>query len=286
MSNEPTLDPQLAVGCHNVVRVYGELGSEIVALRGADLDVTKGEALALLGPSGAGKSTLMWLIAGLQRPTAGQVIVAGELLREQSEAKLARLRARHVGVLLQNPARNLLTYATAGDNLLFAQRTMRSRGRDKAKRAAEMLESVGLSGVASARSGALSGGEQQRLGLAVALVNRPQILLADEPTSQLDSSSARDIVDLLLEVNRHQGTTVIVVTHDPVVAAAMDRTVTIRDGRIGAEGHGGREYVVIGRDGEVHLPTEVLDLLPPGSLAKVTRTATGVELDPADPEMP
>ncbi|HET7358358.1 MAG TPA: ABC transporter ATP-binding protein [Nocardioidaceae bacterium] len=276
--------PELAVRCDNVVHVYGEAGAEVVALRGVDLEVRRGETLAVLGPSGSGKSTLLWLLAGLIRPTAGQLFVAGQLLGDRDEGALAEMRARRVGVLMQNPSRNVLPYGTALDNVMFAQSSAPGRWPAKRKRALALLESVGLGGLEASRAGALSGGEQQRLAMAVAVANDPQLLLADEPTSQLDEETAKVVVQLMKVASVDLGTTVVVVTHDEAVAAAMDRTVTIRDGRIGAEGRAGQEFVVVGRDGGVHLPPEVLDLLPPGALARVARRDGVVELHPVAEE--
>ena len=273
---------EVAVRCVNVVHVYGEAGAEVVALRGVDLEVRRGETLAVLGPSGSGKSTLLWLLAGLIRPTAGQLFVGGELLGDRDEGALAGMRARRVGVLMQNPSRNVLPYGTALDNVMFAQSPTPGRWPVKRKRALALLESVGLGGLEGSRAGALSGGEQQRLAMAVAVANGPQLLLADEPTSQLDGETAKVVVELMKAASADLGTTVVVVTHDEDVAAAMDRTVTIRDGRIGAEGRAGQEFVVVGRDGGVHLPPEVLDLLPPGTLARVRRSGAVVELHPVD----
>lgn len=275
-----------AIRCVGVVHVYGAAGAEVVALRGVDLTVAKGETVAIVGASGAGKSTLVWLLAGLIRPTAGRLVVTGRQLGELSTRELAGLRAREVGVLLQNPGRNLLPYGTALDNVLFAQRPTRRRPAVKRHRSRALLGAVGLDAQRDRPAGGLSGGEQQRLGLAVALANGPTVLLADEPTSQLDADSAGTVVDLLEAARRDLGTTILMVTHDEAVAARMDRAVTIRDGRIGSEARAGQDYVVIGRDGAVHLPPEVLDVLPPGSLAQVHRTPHGIELRPAEDEQP
>jgi ABC-type lipoprotein export system ATPase subunit len=183
---------------------------------------------------------------------------------------------------MQNPTRNVLSYATALDNVMFAQSPTRRRWPVKRQRSLALLEAVGLGGLEGSRAGALSGGEQQRLAMAMAVANGPQLLLADEPTSQLDGESAKAVVELMKAASADLGTTVVVVTHDEEVAAAMDRTVTIRDGRIGTEGRAGQEFVVVGRDGGLHLPPEVLDLLPPGTLARVVRRGSVVELHPAD----
>jgi len=273
-----------AVRCDNLVHVYGTVGQEVTALRGVDLAVADGETVALLGPSGAGKSTLLWLLAGLLRPTAGAVEVYGRRPGALSAQTAAELRLRDVGVVLQTPARNLLAYETAAGNVMFAQRPARRRLADRRSRAAGLLDAVGLGPVANRPAGKLSGGEQQRLAVAVAVANEPRLLLADEPTSQLDQESAAAVIGLLQAANRDSGVTALVVTHDPAVGAAFGRTVTIRDGRVGAEGRAGEEFVVVGRDGTVQLPPDTLDVLPPGSLARAVRTEGGVELRPVTPE--
>jgi len=276
----PTPTATAAVRCDALVHVYGVVGQEVTALRGVDLQVGGGEMVALLGPSGAGKSTLLWLLAGLMRPTAGLVGVYGRNLRNISAAEATDIRLREVGVVMQNPARNLLTHETAVGNVMFAQRPTRRRHRAKRTRALDLLDAVGLQSLGSCPAGRLSGGEQQRLAVAVALANGPRLLLADEPTSQLDRVSADAVVDLIRAANADLGTTVVAVTHDPEVGAALGRTVTIRDGRVGAEGRGGQEYIVVGRDGSVQLPDDLLEVLPPGSLAQARRTVDGIELRP------
>lgn len=267
-----------AVRCDSVVHIYRATGVEVVALRGVDLAVAPGETVALLGPSGCGKSTLLSLLAGLLRPSAGQVLVAGRDVGKLSERELLGLRRSAVGVLLQNPGRNLLPYASALENLTFAQRGPGRGGRARRERATDLLEAVGMPDAAGKPVHALSGGEQQRLSVAVSLVNGPSVVLADEPTSQLDAASAGQVVGLLRLARDRWGTAVVVVTHDPLVSAAMDRTLSMRDGRVGAQGRYGRQLAVVGRDGSVQLPADVLDLLPPGSLAEVVRRPHGVEL--------
>jgi putative ABC transport system ATP-binding protein len=274
----------LMVRCDGLVQVYGTAGREVTALRGVDLEVAPGETVALLGPSGAGKSTLLWLFAGFLRPTAGVVEVYGRRLTELTPREAASMRLREVGVVMQNPARNLLPYETAAGNLLFAQGPTRRTHAAKRRRSTALLDAVGLGRVAHRSAGRLSGGEQQRLAVAVALANGPALLLADEPTSQLDHRSAASVIDLIRAANEDVGTTVVVVTHDPAVGKAMGRTVTIRDGRVGAEGHAGEEYLVVARDGSIQLPMDLLEVLPPGSLASAVKTADGVVLRRADIE--
>ena len=274
-----TITDELAVQCDNLVHVYGVPGSEVAALRGVDLQVRSGETLALLGPSGSGKSTLLWHLAGLLRPSAGTVDVYGQRLSALTAAQVDALRQREIGVVLQNAGRNLLPYLSVWQNVRVVQRTNADTGRRQlVRRATELLDAVGIADLARQRAGLLSGGEQQRLALAVALANGPKLLLADEPTSHLDATSAAAVIDLIRTMNTATGTTVIVVTHDPVVGAALSRTVTIRDGRIGGTGYAGEDFLVVGRDGSVQLPAEVLDTMPPGSLLRVVRTSDGVEL--------
>lgn len=267
-----------AVRCQGIVQIYKTRDLEVVALRDVDLAVEEGETVALLGPSGAGKSTLLCLMAGLLRPSAGRLWLHGTEVSRLPQAALDRLRAAEIGVVLQNPARNLIPYATPAQNVAFAQRGRRADRR----RIAELLERVGLAGVRRP-AGGLSGGEQQRLAVAVALANRPRLLLADEPTSQLDAGSGQRVIDLIKESAEAEGTTAVVVMHDPGVSEALGRTVTIRDGRVGAEGRHGEDFVVVGREGAVQVPPEYHHLLPPGSMARIEAVEDGVVLRRVEP---
>ncbi|GAA1412951.1 ABC transporter ATP-binding protein [Catellatospora coxensis] len=277
------------VTCRGLVYIYRLEGYDVVALGGVDLDIAPGESVALLGPSGSGKSTLLSLLAGLIRPAAGRATVGETDLAKASEADLARMRATEVGVVLQGAERNLLPYLTAEQNVRFAQRAARSHGVADLPAPRDVLALVGLLGVRGRlrqRPHELTPGERQRLALAVALAHKPGLLLADEPTSQLDSV-ARDEVIAALESVRRNGTTVVVVTHDPEVGAGMGRQVTIRDGRVGGEGRLGEEFAVVGRDGSVHLPPDVLALLPPGTKLRVHARPDGtVLLAPAHAAQP
>jgi putative ABC transport system ATP-binding protein len=222
----------LAVRGQALTHVYRSEGAEVTALRRVDLEVARGETLAVLGPSGSGKSTLLSLLAGLFRPTGGRLVVEGRDLVEAAERERTALRARDVSVVLQNPGRNLLPYANALENLVFVQRAG-GRGRAaRPRRAREVLALVGLADAGLKPMRALSGGEQQRLAVAAALCNEPRLLLADEPTSQLDEDNSVRLAELVRAVNRELGTTVVVVTHDPMMGEAMERTVTLAAGQV------------------------------------------------------
>ncbi|MGH7612362.1 MAG: ABC transporter ATP-binding protein [Candidatus Dormibacteria bacterium] len=266
------------IHCDGVVHLYPSPEGDVVALRGVDLDVEAGEALALLGPSGSGKSTMLALLSGLLRPSAGHIRVGSYDLPKLSNRQLLRLRATDISLVLQDPARNLLPYATAEQNVGFAQRGARGRHRKLPWTPRELLQQLGMGSLAGQTISTLSGGEQQRVAIAAGTSVAPTLLLVDEPTSQLDTVSRDNVIALLLKVNQELGATVVSVTHDQAVAAAMPRTVSIRDGRIGAEGRRGQEYAVVGRDGSVQLPVDVLDWLPPGTLVRVLRHPTGVDL--------
>jgi putative ABC transport system ATP-binding protein len=246
-----------AVRCVGVVQIYGD----VVALRGVDLDVDPGEFVALLGPSGSGKSTLLSLLAGVLRPSAGRILIGEHDIGRISPRALGRLRGRLVATVLQDPARNLLPYATVRQNVQFGAHGDMSVD--------ELIERLALSELAGRVAGRLSAGEQQLIAIATAIASGARLLLADEPTSQLDRDGRDDVIGLLERINRDFGTTVVLVTHDPSVAAHSARTVTIRDGRVGAEGRHGREYSVVGGDGAVPLPAEVLDAFPAGTLLEV-----------------
>jgi putative ABC transport system ATP-binding protein len=264
----------ISVRCEGVVHIYpgsGEGVDDVVALRGIDLDVDPGEFVSLLGPSGSGKSTVLGLLAGTLRPSAGRVLIGPHDIGRMAPRPLARLRGSVVALVLQNPSRNLLAYATVRQNLAFAAG---SSGRSSD----ELLEQLGLGALADRVTGRLSGGEQQRVAIAAALSSGAQLVLADEPTSQLDAVSREHVMELLAQVHAEFGCTVVLVTHDPSVAARSPRTVTIRDGRVGSEGVHGREYAVVGRDGSLQLPPELFEDFPPGTLLEVRHDGDEITL--------
>jgi putative ABC transport system ATP-binding protein len=226
----------IEVRCIGVNQVYELDGEQVVALADVDIHVPAAQSAALFGPSGSGKSTLTALLAGLRRPTSGEVWLGDDELSVMPERQLLRMRGRRVGVVLQNPSRSLLPYGTAEDNILFAQRAVETWRRRSIVGPVPLLRQLGLADLAGQRAGRLSGGEQQRLSIAVAMAGSPQLLLADEPTSQLDVRNRDRVVELLAYVTEQFGTTVVVVTHDPVVADAMHRRITLAEGRVVADG--------------------------------------------------
>jgi ABC-type lipoprotein export system ATPase subunit len=259
----------LDVSAHGLVHIYRLEGNDVVALSGVDLDIAAGEVVGLLGPSGSGKSTLLNLLAGLLRPSAGRLRVGEHDLTRLDEKGLARMRAGDVGIVVQGAMRNLLPYASPLDNVRFAQRGARAISRRDLPDPHEVLALVGLADDGRTPLDRLAPGQRQRLAVGVALGCRPGLLLLDEPTSQLDHTGRDEVLAAVDDVNRLLGTTVVAVTHDPEVAARLPRTVTIRDGRVGAEGRRGEDFAVVGRDGSLALPPDVLDTVPPGSLLQV-----------------
>ena len=257
----------LRVSTQRLVHIYRSEGHEVAALSGVDLDVGAGEMVGLLGPSGAGKSTLLSLLAGVFRPSAGKVFVGAVELSAAGDRQLDELRALEVSLMLQGAGRNLLPYFTPLENVRFAQGVARQSGKDLPE-PEEVLAGVGLVGEAERPLSELSPGHLQLAALAVAMAPRPGLLLADEPTSQLEHRARDLVLERMAALNRELGTTVVLVTHDPDVAAFLPRTITIRDGRVGGEGRSGEEYAVVTPDGFLPLPLHVRDELLPGTLVR------------------
>jgi len=256
------------------VRIYTADGIEVQALQGLDLLVSEGELTALVGPSGSGKSTLVNILAGLDAPTAGSVRVAETDLAGMSARERLTYRRKTIGFIWQQTSRNLLPYLTGQQNVTLPMRFGRVGRRDRRSRATELLEILSVAHCADRTPGQMSGGEQQRTAIAVAIANRPQVLLADEPTGELDSATAADVFGALRTVNAETGVTVLIVTHDSAVSAQVRRTVAIRDGRTSVETlrqtttdeHGRAthhmvEYAVLDRAGRLQLPREMTEPL-------------------------
>ena len=260
--------------CDTLVKIYKIADIEVVALQGLDLVVSPGELIAIVGASGSGKSTLLNILGGLDSPSAGKVTVAGYDLLSMEPADRTIYRRRVTGFVWQQTARNLLPYLTARENVEMPM-TLDGGNRKFARhRAMELLDQVGVADRADHSPAQLSGGEQQRVAIAVALANSPSVIFADEPTGELDSATSTQVFEVLETLNRELGTTVVIVTHDPMVSEHVNRTVAIRDGRTSSEvlprteiSEGGEhrtiaeEFAVLDRAGRLQLPHEYLDAL-------------------------
>ncbi|MBN1429162.1 MAG: ATP-binding cassette domain-containing protein [Anaerolineae bacterium] len=221
------------IRCESLVKIYKLSGVEVQALQGLDLSVGQGEMLGIVGASGSGKSTLMNILGGLDRPTAGNAHVGQYNLLKLSDRALTHYRRSMVGFVWQQAARNLVPYLTAVENV---EMPMMLAGRRKTgERARQLLEMVGLADRRHHRLDQLSGGEQQRVAIAVALADEPELLLADEPTGELDNATAQTIFDVLRTINTSLGVTMLIVTHDPAIAQQVNRVVSVRDGKLAAE---------------------------------------------------
>lgn len=260
--------------CDNLVRIYQVEDIEVQALQGLDLLVDKGEMIAIVGQSGSGKSTLLNVLSGLDVPTAGAARVAQWDLLRMSGADRLEYRRRVVGFVWQQTARNLLPYLNAKENVMLPMALAGVSRKHRAAKAASLLDAMGMANKAQRKPHQLSGGEQQRVAIAVALANDPQVIFADEPTGELDSATGADVFEALRAANTELGATVVVVTHDAAVSREVQRTVAIRDGRtstevvrrteVAADGslrtlH--EEYAVLDRAGRMQLPKEYRESL-------------------------
>jgi ABC-type lipoprotein export system ATPase subunit len=292
--------------CDNLVKIYKMADLEIVALQGLDLVVEEGELMALVGPSGSGKSTLMNILGGLDRPSAGRVIVDGRDLLKLSETRLNKYRREEVGFVWQQPSRNLIPYLSAEENVTLPMVITGVGARERRRRSGELLEAVGLGHRRRHRLAEMSGGEQQRVAIAVSLSNYPRLLLADEPTGEVDSKMAQEILGALRNLNRELGVTILIVTHDPRIASEVDRVIAIRDGRTSTEttrqvlaplldGENGEdadleeslehevmyeELVVLDAAGRLQVPRDYLEEMRIGDRARVEMTDDGILIRP------
>ncbi|MBI4261511.1 MAG: ABC transporter ATP-binding protein [Actinobacteria bacterium] len=254
----PLAEGSAVVRFHHVFKVYRIVDTGVVALAGVDFEIAEGEFLSLVGPSGSGKSTVLNLVGGLDRASAGEVEVEGRDLGRLDEAELTAHRRDRIGFVWQGTARNLVPYLSLRENVGLPLIATGRGGSLRRRRVGELLEVVGLADRAGHTPGQLSGGEQQRAAVAVALANLPAILLADEPTAELDSESAERVLSAFRDVNREFGVTVAMVTHDLLAARRADRTIRIRDGRIAPDTH---SLEPLSAEGSVELPGPAVDAL-------------------------
>jgi len=266
--------------CDNLVKIYKVADLEAVALQGLDLQIRKGELMAIIGNSGSGKSTFLNILGGLDRPSAGRVTVGGRDLLKLSEAQLVQYKRDVVGFVWQQTSRNLIPYLTALENVELPMIIAGRAGRKGRQWAIEMLDAVGLGARMKHKLSQMSGGEQQRVAIAIAMANNPPLLLADEPTGSVDNRTAATIFDIFRQVRSTYGTTIVIVTHDPKVMSKVDRVVAIRDGKTSTEtvrrvaldlsdfadanmvlGETHDEYVVLDAAGRLQIPREYLEKL-------------------------
>ncbi len=281
---------EIMIQADNLVKIYKTKDIEVLALQGLDLTVEKGELVAIIGNSGSGKSTFLNMIGGLDKPSAGKLFVAGKNLFTLNEKELVEYKRDTVGFVWQNNARNLLPYLTALENVMTPMHL--TNRKNKKEWALELLELVGMSHRKNNRLQQLSGGEQQRIAIAIALANEPKLLLADEPTGSVDRRTADYIYDLFVRLNRDKGQTIVIVTHDTTLAKKVKRVVAIRDGKISSERilkeefsdlskasavnwqeleETQEEYAIIDRAGRLQIPRDLLDKLElPGNKVKLS----------------
>jgi peptide/nickel transport system ATP-binding protein len=299
------------ISASGLVKIFQVAGLEVVALQGLDLEVARGEILALVGPSGSGKSTLLNALGGLDRPSAGRLDVDGQNLLKLNQAELTTYRREQVGFVWQQTARNLLPYLSARQNIELLMTLAGQGWRARRAWAGELIEAVGMSEYAGQKPPQLSGGQQQRVSIACALANRPQILLADEPTGEVDWPTAQIILKLLRDLRERYGLTIVLVTHDPRVAEWADRVVAIRDGRTSTETvrakdqgprtkdqgqvadterppsvvrHSSEELVVLDSAGRLQIPSDQRALAGIGRRARVELVDGGILIRPGDDE--
>ena len=291
--------------CDNLVKIYKLSEIEVVALQGLDLVVQPGEVMALVGTSGSGKTTLLNVLGGLDRPSAGRVVVDGNDLLKLSTPALNHYRRRYVGFVWQQKARNLIPYLDAQENIELPMIISGVGRRARRAWARELIDAVGLTARRGHRLSELSGGEQQRVAIAVALANQPSLLLADEPTGELDSATAETIFEIFHDLNRAYGLTVVIVSHDPQIARHVARVVAIRDGKTSSEtlrrnrdpktengdieNNGGvveehtfEELVMLDGAGRLQVPKEVRERYAIGDRVRLEETPDGLLLRPIE----
>ncbi|SRR6266545_734503 len=280
--------PEPIIYCDNLTKTYKLDAVEVMALRGVDLAIQPAEAVALVGASGSGKTTLLNILGGLDRPSGGQVLVAGSDLLKLTDRERDRYRSRTVGFVWQQKARNLVPYLNTAQNVALPM--IMSGVKRRARRAwtHELIEAVGLGDRVDHRLAELSGGEQQRVAIAVALANRPKLLLADEPTGELDSATAAAIIDLFHTLNQRYGLTIVIVSHDPNIAHHVPRVVTIHDGRTVSETRRRKKAAHGAEEDHAHAFEEIITLDGSGrfQLSRALRERYGISSHMAVEERP
>lgn len=286
------------IECDNLVKIYKTREVEVVALQGLDLTVEEGELTAIIGKSGSGKTTLLNIIAGLDRPSAGRIIVDGKDLLKFDDRQLKIYNRETIGFVWQNSARNLIPYLTARQNVEIPM--LISGKKSRRERAIELLETVGIANRRNSKLTELSGGEQQRVAIAIALANNPRIILADEPTGSVDGKTAYKIMEVFNSLSERLGVTILIVTHDMRLSSMVRRVVAISDGMIGSEmlrkaDYAGRlsqinepeqttkshdEFVVVDKKGRVKIPDNIITMMNigGGQRLKVRQTEAGFEI--------
>ncbi len=233
MTNNTGEQDKEVVECHRVSRIYRDVGVPVKALDGVDFHVAPGEFVSLAGPSGSGKSTLLNIVGGLDRPTQGQVWVDGVLLNDLNETELSDLRLRKLGFVFQ--AYNLIPVLSARENVEFIMQLQGISARERRQRSMQMLDSLDIADLSERRPAELSGGQQQRVAIARAIVTHPALLLADEPSANLDSKTTESLLELLRLINQERGVTIVTATHDPIVMEYASRRIRLKDGRIDSD---------------------------------------------------
>ncbi|WP_281964882.1 ABC transporter ATP-binding protein [Serinicoccus marinus] len=283
------------IWCEDLVRIYSTEGVEVQALQGLNLVVDPGDVVALVGASGSGKSTLLGILSGLDRPTGGRARVAGVDLLSMNRAQRVDYQRHTVGFVWQQTSRNLLPFLTAAENVALPM--VISGRKERGQRVEELLGLLGVGDCAARRPAELSGGQQQRVAIATALANSPAVLLADEPTGELDDAASAQVLEAMRASAGELGTTVLVVTHDPTVSDHVRRTVAIRDGRTstevlryvvtdesGEQRQVAKEYTVIDRAGRIQLPRAHVEKLGLRDRVRLEAEPSHVQVWPDDEE--
>lgn len=272
-----------AIECRSLVHIYKTADLEVFALQGLDMVIEEGEVVAIVGASGSGKTTLMNVLAAVEKPSAGQVVVAGRALGSLSDRQRDVYRRDVIGYVWQNATLNLTPELTASENLQLPQMLAGRPRNQRSERAAELLEELDLTRIRDHLPAQLSGGEQQRLALGVAIANRPKVLLADEPTAELDRASARRMLEDLGRLRDRDGTTVVMVTHDHEVERHVDRVLRIRDGRTSTETRAATgELLIVDAAGRLQIPKSVREEANLGGRVRVRVENGRVVIENAD----